>query len=315
MNSTAPEIYHVLLQYDKILLTAHVSPDGDAVGSMIALYQWLRCHGREAVMVMDDDIGEAFSFLDGAERIRRPEEAAETDASWLSVVLDCTGLSRIGRTAELVRGKTLNIDHHVSNEHFADWEYVFPERAAACEILADLFAEWQTEMSPLIANPLYMGIATDCGFFKFSNTKGHTLRAAAWLVDAGAQPHVISEHLDMRSLETMQALSEVLKHIELMADGKIAMIAYTPELLQITGDHTGMYIDYARNIRGVETACTVKYVSPAETRVSLRSRTVDVNAVAAVFGGGGHIRAAGCTIALPLAQARNVLIQELLKVI
>lgn len=312
MNCTAPEIYDILSQYDKIAIMAHVSPDGDAVGGVIALAQWLKSVGKTAVMVIDDEIDDKFFFLDGARDIQKPGDVA-IDASWLSVVLDCTGPARIGQAANLIQGKVLNIDHHVSNEHFADWEYVHPHQAATCEILADLFYTWQIELTPDIANPLYLGIATDCGFFKFSNTTGHTLRMAAGLVDAGAQPNVISEHLEARSLNTLQALSKVLQHIELMAGGKIAGIAYTPEILKWTGEHTGMYIDYARNVKGVEIAFTVKYVSDAETRVSLRSKSADVNAVAAVFGGGGHVRAAGCTIHLPLAEAKKALVQELMK--
>ena len=312
MNASAPEIYDILSQYEHIVVTAHVSPDGDAIGSVVAMYQWLKHVGQDAVMVIDDDIDDKFFFLDGVLDIKKPEDV-KTDASWLTIVLDCTGPSRIGKAADLIAGKVLNIDHHISNEHFADWEYVLPDQAATCEILTDLFHTWQVEVTSVMANPLYMGIATDCGFFKFSNTKGHTLRMAASLVDAGAQPNVISEHLDARSLDKLKALSEILKHIELFADGKVSSISYTPVILELTGEHTDMYIDYARNIKGVEVAFTVKYINEGETRVSFRSKTVDVNAVAAVFGGGGHIRAAGCTIHLPLEQAKAAVLAEVEK--
>ena len=166
-----------------------------------------------------------------------------------------------------------------------------------------------------IRDSLYMAIATDSGFFKFSNTTGHTLRMAAALVDAGARPNVISEHLEARSLSKLQALSEVLGHIELFGNNTVAGLAFTPELLRYTGEHTGSYIDYVRCIKGVDVAFTVKYISETETRVSLRSKTVDVNAIAAVFGGGGHVRAAGCTIAVPLDEAKKLLVKEIVKVI
>lgn len=312
MNCSASEIYNILSQYEHIVVTAHVSPDGDAIGSVVAMYQWLISIGKQAVMVIDDDIDDKFDFLDGVTAIKKPADV-QVDASFLMVILDCTGPSRIGKAADLIQGKVLNIDHHISNEHFADWEYVLSEQAATCEILTELFHTWQVELTPVMANPLYLGIATDCGFFKFSNTKGHTLRMAASLVDGGAKPNVISEHLDARSLDKLKALSEVLKHIELFADGKVSAISYTPEILKLTGEHTGMYIDYARNVKGVDVAFTVKYVGPNETRVSLRSKTIDVNAVAAVFGGGGHVRAAGCTIPLPLDQAKAAVLQEVEK--
>lgn len=311
MNRSVQEIYAVLRHYQHIVVTAHVSPDGDAIGSVVALYQALKGLGKDVKMVIDDTIDDTFAFLNGVAEIQRPEDVM-VDATWLTVVLDCTGLSRIGKAAALAQGKILNIDHHISNEHFADWEYVLPEQAATCEILTSLFQAWQIPLTKDIVNPLYMGIATDCGFFKFSNTKGHTLRMAAALVDAGAQPNIISEHLDARSLASLQALSEVLKHIELFADNRVAGIAYTPEILALTGEHTGMYITYARNIKGVDIAFTVKYISDTETRVSLRSKQIDVNAIAGRFGGGGHVRAAGCTIQKPLQEAKELLVKELI---
>ena len=207
MNCSAQEIYTLLRHYDKILLTAHVSPDGDAIGSLLALWHWLQLQGKKAVMVIDDDIDDRYDFLNGLQYINKPEQV-ETDDSWLTVVLDATGLGRIGQAEKLVRGKVLNIDHHISNEHFAQWEYVRPDCAATGEILTYLFDLWQRDWNTAMADALYTAIATDCGFFKFNNTTGHTLRMAAILVDHGARPDFISEHLDARSLE--KALSKVL---------------------------------------------------------------------------------------------------------
>lgn len=312
MNCSAQEIYTLLRHYDKILLTAHVSPDGDAIGSLLALWHWLQLQGKKAVMVIDDDIDDRYDFLDGLQYINKPEQV-ETDDSWLTVVLDATGLGRIGQSEKLIRGKVLNIDHHISNEHFAQWEYVRPDCAATGEILTYLFDLWQRDWNTAMADALYTAIATDCGFFKFNNTTGHTLRMAALLVDHGARPDFISEHLDARSLEKLKALSQVLEHLELFDDGRISCLSYTPEVLKITGEHTGMYMDYARNVKGAEVAFTVKYVSDKETRVSLRSKGIDVNAVAAVFGGGGHVRAAGCTLDKPLDEAKKLIVKEIEK--
>ena len=135
---------------------------------------------------------------------------------------------------------------------------------------------------------------------------------AAVLVDCGARPNSISEHLEAQSMVKLHALSEVLRHIELFDDKHVAGITFTPEVLKYTGEHTGSYIDYARNVKGVDVAFTVKYISAQETRVSLRSKTVDVNAIAAVFGGGGHVRAAGCTIYEPLLTAKKMVVKEII---
>lgn len=314
MNSSIQEIRRVLELYDHIVVTAHVSPDGDAIGSTLALYGWLRSLQKEVVVVLDDDVDEKFSFLKDYAAIQKPD-AVQTDASWLTVVLDATDMKRLGAAASLAKGNVLNIDHHISNQHFADWEYIRPDFAAAGEILTDLFLAWNVPIDAAWADALYLAIATDSGFFKFSNTTGHTLRMAAALVDAGARPNVISEHLEARSLAKLQALSEVLRHIELFGNNTVAGLAFTPELLQYTGEHTGSYIDYVRSVKGVDAAFTVKFINESETRVSLRSKTVDVNAIAAVFGGGGHVRAAGCTIAAPLDEAKKMVVKEILKTI
>lgn len=314
MECSSQEVQRLFMQYDKILLTAHVSPDGDAVGSLAALGEWLQRQGKHICVVVDDDVDDKFSFLEMAACIRRPEQV-KTDASWLSVVLDATDRKRVGAADLLMHGKILNIDHHISNSHFADWEYVQPDSAATGEILTELFHEWGTEITPSMANGLYLAIATDCGFFKFSNTTGRTLRAAALLVDAGAEPHIISEHLEASSLKKLQALSEVLRHIELFGGNRIAALSFTPDILTYTGIHTGSYIEYIRKIKGVDVAFTVKYIGPEETRVSLRSKQADVNAAAAVFGGGGHAKAAGCTIYKPLDEAKEMIVKEILKVI
>lgn len=314
MTITPEEIRHLLQGYSHILLTAHVNPDGDAIGSLAAMQDYLDRLGKQVVTVVDDDIDDKFFFLPGVSRFKKPS-AVHTDDSWLTVILDATSADRCGAAESLIHGAVLNIDHHISNAHFARYEYVRPECAATGEILTQLFLAWGDGLNQAEAMALYMAIATDSGFFKFSNTTGQTLRMAAALVDAGAIPHVISEHLEAQSLIKLHALSEVLKHIELFGDNKVAGITFSPDVLKYTGEHTGGYIDYARTVKGVDVAFTVKYISDEETRVSLRSKKADVNAIAAVFGGGGHVRAAGCTIGAPLEKAKKMLIKEILKTV
>jgi phosphoesterase RecJ-like protein len=312
MEISAEEIRSLVDRYDHIMLTAHVNPDGDAIGSLLAMREWLAFLGKDVAVVVDDTIEDKFSFLQGVEHVIKPQDIAIDDA-WLTIILDATATDRIGDVAGLIKGKVLNIDHHISNEHFADYEYVRDDFAATGEILTDLFQRWDALITPSMANSLYLAIATDCGFFKFSNTTGHTLRMAAALVDSGAKPNCISEHLEERSFIKLRAISEVLKHIELFGNNRVAGITFDADLLHYTGEHTGGYIDYARSVKGVDIAFTVKYIAPEETRVSIRSKNIDVNAVAAVFGGGGHIRAAGCTIHKSLQEAKKILVKEIIK--
>lgn len=310
MNCTPDLLKKQLMAYEHILVTAHVSPDGDAIGSVAAFGELLRHWNKDVHIVIDDDIEEKFYFLPEVATIQKPEDVT-TDDTWLTVILDATSKSRTGRVADLIKGEVINIDHHVSNDHEADFEYILPSYAATAEIIATLCRNWLAVITPTMAEALYLGLATDCGFFKYSNTTSHTLITAANLVTCGARPQIISEHLEETTLTKLKALSEVLKHIEIVAHNKAAGIAFTQDVLAYTGEHTGDYIDYPRNVKGVDIAFTVKYVSPEETRVSLRSKRTDVNAIASVFGGGGHIRAAGCTIKAPLEEAKAKLIAEI----
>lgn len=312
MNCTPDLVKEKIMVSEHVLVTAHVSPDGDAIGSVAAFGELLRHWGKDVHIVIDDDIEEKFHFLPEVGTIKKPADVT-TDSTWLTVILDATSKSRTGRVAELMKGDIVNIDHHVSNDHEADVEYILPDYAATAEIIASLCQAWKETITSTMADALYLGIATDCGFFKYSNTKSHTLLTAAHLVSCGARPQIISEHLEETTMVKLKALSEVLKHIDIVAAGKAAGITFTPELLSYTGEHTGGYIDYARNVKGVDIAFTVKYISDEETRVSLRSKRTDVNAIAAVFGGGGHIRAAGCTIKAPLREARAKVLAEIEK--
>lgn len=312
MNCTPEDLLQVFTSYTDILLTAHVSPDGDALGSLSALAGWLRSLGKKVIVVIDDRIEEKFFAYDGCRGIVRPE-AVKADDNRLSVIMDATDMQRIGKVAALITGKVMNIDHHVSNGHFADWEYVRTDCAATGEILTELFRMWGAAITPAMANALYMAIATDCGFFCFANTTGHTLQMASYLVDAGAEPNRISEGLEETTMNKLKALSQVLQEIELFAGGRVAGISFTQEVQQYTGEHTGGYIDYARRLKGVDVAFTVKWQGPETTRVSLRSKEADVNVIAGAFGGGGHVRAAGCTLALPLEEAKQVLVKEIEK--
>ena len=210
MNGTPEELRALFERHDSFLLTAHVSPDGDALGSLAALSLWLKGKGKKVITVIDDSIDDKFFFIEECQHILRPSDV-EAETGRIGVVLDATDPSRTGETATLLGDYTVNIDHHVSNAHFADCEYILTDCAATGEILTDLFLKWQEEITPSMADALYMAIATDCGFFKFSNTTGHTLRCAAALVDAGARPNRISEHLEETTLVKTRALSQVLQ--------------------------------------------------------------------------------------------------------
>jgi phosphoesterase RecJ-like protein len=212
----------------------------------------------------------------------------------------------------IVEAPILNIDHHISNLRFADYYYLNSNAAATGEIIFELFRLTNFPINADIATCLYTAIATDCGFFRYANTTSATMRYAAELIENGAKPHVISESLESRPLDAVLALTKVLETLETYYKGKIAAITVYPDMVSEPGSTEG-FINYPRNIEGVEIAIMFKVVDEKTVRVSLRSRRADVSKLALSFGGGGHARAAGCTIFGSLAEAKNTIMNAAIK--
>ena len=289
---------------NKILITAHIQPDGDAIGSTLALMQMLRLIGKSAQVFIDDTVRKNLQTLPHFEEIRRPS-AEKIDAD-LMIVLD-TSIDRIGNVRKLTDAPILNIDHHVTNKG-GDFDlYVEHEAAATCEIIYKLARELEIEITPEIATCLYTGLVTDTGFFQFSNTRATTLVTAAELIKCGVSPHFISEQLEKKSLAEVRGLSSALNSLKMFYDDKVAGIILNHETAK-TFDSTEGFIDEIRVIETVDVAFLITEKAPNVCRVSMRSKGVNVAQIAEKLGGGGHIRAAGCTLKMPLAEAEKNLV-------
>ncbi|MDR3563572.1 MAG: bifunctional oligoribonuclease/PAP phosphatase NrnA [Negativicutes bacterium] len=299
----------LLQDADTLVVTGHIHPDGDCLGSMLALYEYLSSSGKQVQLLLDDDVPALYSFLPGSEKIGRPEN--RTITADLLVVVDASDAERIANVKNLVSAKILNLDHHISNTKFADYYYIDTTAAATGEIILAILRQVNTVITSTMAVNLFTAIATDCGFFRYANTTSVTLREAAALVDAGAQPHIISEYLETKPLESILTLKKILDTLELHADGQIAAITVAPDSNDNGNDNgnTEGMINYPRNIEGVEIAIMFKPGDDDTTRVSLRSRAVDVSRLAVSFGGGGHARAAGCSVNAPMSQAKEKVFQ------
>lgn len=293
MDFSLKQIVTLLESSNTIILTAHKQPDGDCLGSMLALYQHLVMMEKDVRMVLDDDVPALYHFLPGYEAISKP--AVEPITADLLIVLDASDIERIGKVKEYVNAPILNIDHHLSNTKFADYWYINTQSAATGEIIFELLTLVQAKITASIATCLYTGIATDCGFFRYANTSVQTMRYAADLMEYGARPHMISEAMERTSLESIHTLGKVLETLELHHYGKIATITLSADIVN-TLDSTEGFINYPRVIDGVDVAIMFKVMKDDIIRVSLRSKILDVSQLALVFGGGGHARAAGCTV-------------------
>ena len=286
-----------------ILLTVHVSPDGDAIGSMLAMYEALVAQGKAVRMVVDDVIPEKFSFLPLCSKIE-PIESLETGyTSDMLLILDASTFERIGEVGVRVSAPTFNIDHHISNTEFADGLYFRPDFSSTGETVAYLCKIWNWKITQSMGQALYMAMATDTGFFKFSNTTAHTMEMSGLCLQAGAQPHVISEAIEQVEQSRIETLKEVLEQVRFHHDGQVVSMSLTLSIMERVGDDTDGFVDMIRNIKGVDVAIVLKAKTETVTRASIRSKVRDANQIASHFGGGGHIRAAGCSIESPIHEA------------
>jgi len=301
MNDLAG-IAGILATAPEVLLASHISPDGDSIGSTIALGQALTERGHKVLMVAEDPVPGLYCFLDWSDRFVSPEVIDHIPP--VAVVLDCTDVERTGtRTAGLIRKAevVINIDHHVSNNGFGQYQLVLPEAAAAGEVIYQLLGAMGQKISSSVATALYTALVMDTGCFQYSSTSAQTHRVAADLLELGADTS--TAHLNLfqsKPLVGLQLLGRALDTMRLSEDGRVAWIALphgTITGLGATEDHIEGLINHPRSLEGVEIAILFKETRHGEVKVSLRSKTkADVNVLAGWFGGGGHVRAAGCTL-------------------
>jgi phosphoesterase RecJ-like protein len=308
----------LLKRAHRVLITSHSAPDGDAIGSELGVLELVERLGGSGAIVNRDPHPASLAFLPGLDRIAVGEAlpAGYEAAFDLAVVLECPGLDRPG-LAGLDRLPILNVDHHLANERYGVLDFVDEKAPAVGEMVLAMAEAAAVELSPAMSTCLYTALVTDTGDFRYSNATPRAFAAAARLVAAGAAPHVIAEGLHEHVPERVVRLSAaVLGTLELLAGGRLAVVSCDRAMLAAAGarrEDTESLINVPRAIDGVEVAVLFKDLSGDGVRVSLRSRgTVDVQAVARRFGGGGHRSAAGCTIAMPAAPARAALLAALI---
>ena len=295
-----------------IYITAHVSPDGDAIGSLLALTGALRQLGKEVIPVLEDEIPENLTFLPGSEEIRQGSKL-EKPKSGMIISVDVSGRGRMSIPADW-NLPLIVIDHHLTGDKVEGLIWSEPTATATGELIFDLITEeFKTEITKEIANCLYLAIASDCGFFRYSNTTAKVLRKAAELVEQGASPNFISEHFEIRSMKTLERLTESLATLDVIWDGWLAEMTVFSRSDDPAGFSEG-FVDFPRSVPTAQVACLYKVVDDQTVRVSLRSRGANVASVAQNLGGGGHFRAAGLTFRGSLEEAKEAVQKELSKI-
>lgn len=306
MKITLDEASRIVADAQTIILTAHIRPDGDAIGSTLGLMHFLREKGKDARVLIDDEIPRIFNVLPGVEQIERPVEGVRYTADLL-IVCDVE-LKRTGAVLDAVDAvRVLNIDHHVTNDEKAEYLYLNPDYAATCEIMHDLIRTMDGSFSLDTATCLYTGMATDTGFFRFSNTTPHTMRAAADLVEVGVKPNIISVAMELKSYDEVMAQVRAIRNLEMFHDGRVAAVFIDEERAKEVTTTEGL-LDKLRVIEGTQVVFFMKWLEKDTYRVSMRSKGTNVSRIAQGFDGGGHIRAAGCTLHAPFDEAKKTIL-------
>ncbi len=285
----------------RFLVASHVRPDGDAIGSILAVYQALSDMGKDVVVYNRDKTPEVYRFLPASETIIHTIDSV--DAFDAAILLDCSELERVGDEVERIRaiGTIINIDHHISNNGFSPLSLVDTTASSTGEIIYGLIEKLGVTVTKDIATSIYTAVMTDTGAFCYSNTTSDTLKLAARLVEAGADPRTIAENVyETKPLIQIKLMEKALRTLAFDLNGRVGSIVVTQEMLAELGalpEHTEGLVDLVRSIEGVDVAVFYQEMSKNNFKASLRSkRDINVEKVAREFEGGGHINASACRV-------------------
>jgi len=302
-------ICRLFREKDRFLIACHENPEGDAIGSQLALALALRKMGKTATVLNADPVPGNLAFLPGAESVVYDEDGSGYE---VAVVVDCGSRERTGRVeAELAKPAVMvNIDHHRTNGGCGDYCLIDPEAAATGMLVYRILSAMGTEIDYDVAVNIYVAILTDTGSFHYSNSSPEAFHIAGEMIRRGIDPWAVAEQVyETQSAERLHLLGRVLSSLEIAAGGRVAAITTMKSDLDefsARKDFLEGFINYPRSVIGVEVAVSFREEGAGEFRVSFRSKgRVDVSAVAQSFGGGGHRNAAGCTVQGSLDEVRS----------
>ena len=310
---------------EKIIITTHINPDGDAIGSSMALYYALKNMGKEVEVIINESVcPETYKFLPQSQKIKQYNaniHNAKIYSADVIMIVDCGKLSRIKNMEDVVRqspARKILIDHHINSEIFADYALLDASAIATGEILFALFEQANINITKEIADALYCSIYSDSGGFRFPKTSPRTHCIIASLLESGVNPDEIYDKIyNQNSLAKMHIRGMAMASMETFLDGKLTFIFVRKEMFQstnCTNEDTEELSQVALSVKGTTVAIMIReYEESTELRISLRSKgDVNVQQIALKFGGGGHLNAAGCRLQnMNIEEAKQLLIEEI----
>ena len=303
-----------LTKYDSFLLMAHVAPDGDTLGSCLALQKLLQQLGKQAWVVCDDPLPHLYAFLPGADGLLAPDAAVDVQAF---VAVDCADVGRTGSQWDRVGTKpSLCIDHHITNPAFATVNHI-EDCAATGELITLLYDAFGQPINPEVGACLYTAIATDTGNFAYSSVTPRTFALMGKVMESGFDlPECNRLIYRNQRLQKLRMTARTVENAKLYRDGQVIVAtlskAETEAVDGLKADAEGI-IDSLRDVETVVVACFLREEGASEVKLSLRAKDrVDCAALARAYGGGGHLRAAGATLHMSLAEAEAEVTKALL---
>lgn len=316
---TLDNILEEIKKAETIAILTHETPDGDAIGSSLAMKLAINELGKEADVIIPK-FSKTFEFLPDANTIKAQSEIKRYD---LAIALDCSDLKRLEKGKEYFEtAKTkIVIDHHSNNAMFGDYNFVNPVAPACCEILVGMFEYFGIEISTKLGTCIIAGIITDTGGFQYSGVTAETFEFAAELLRKGVNiPLVYKKALKVRTKANFELEKLISNRMEFLEDGKVTFTYMNLEdekkVNAQEGDHEGL-VEIGRDIEGVEVSIFIREKEGTDGyKVSLRSNEyVNVADVCLMLGGGGHLRAAGCFISGSISEVKEKILAEIRKVL
>lgn len=307
------EIAQAIKKAEKIIILPHKSADGDCLGSAFALKLMLKGLGKKATVLLEEENPGICGLLYGVEQI----EPFECDAV---IAVDCGDIFRLGKRTKIFTQcpETINIDHHDTNTRFAKYNFVDSKAAATGEIIFRLLEYMNIPLTLQIANNLYAAISGDTGCFSYSSVTSNTYMTAAKLLEAGINHSHINEVLfEKKSMPEILLMRDAFNSLETFADGKIAIVSVTGKQVLKSGaseEEAGGLVDIPRSLNTAQVAVSLRESAEGgSVKVGFRSNTVNVAKIAAGLGGGGHIKASGCTMQGDISSIKKIVLEKIYK--
>ena len=302
VNMSMKKIVEAVKKYDNYLIMSHINAEGDAIGAELAVFFLVKQLGKNAIIINNEPIPDRYKFVPGRDKVIINTRDVPEDYENV-IIVDCPTIERAGRLSQLISESKIkiNIDHHISNENFGDFNWVDPDASSCGEMVFKLYKEMELNISEEIATLLYVAILTDTGSFRYNCTTSETHRVAGELIKLGVHPSRIAEKVyETKNLGDIELLSKALSTLTVVRSGRISYLYVTKKMLDETNstpDRTDGFVNFARSIEGSEISIFFRedIEVPQRVHVGFRSKgRANVNVLASKFGGGGHPKASGC---------------------